>query len=211
MLDWLTVDNIENLTEQYKHLGPIIGILLTFLESFLPFLPLVVIVMANAGAYGLVWGFILSWLGTVLGSYAVFLVVRKFGRHPKLHFFTQRSQVQKLIKWVDMHGFTPLFVLLCFPFTPIVVVNIVAGLSNLKKKYYFLTLLFAKPIMIFLMSYLGSDLRSVLTSTTKLIIAAIIIIVIWAVGKFVEKQLNKKVERDLREIEFEKKRQSAER
>ena len=29
MLDWLTVDNIENLTEQYKHLGPIIGILLT--------------------------------------------------------------------------------------------------------------------------------------------------------------------------------------
>ena len=63
--------------------------------------------------------------------------------------------------------------------------------------------------MIFLMSYLGSDLRSVLTSPTKLIIAAIIIIVIWAVGKFVEKQLNKKVERDLREIDFEKKRQAA--
>lgn len=204
MFDWLTVDNIEIITEQYKLLGPTIGILLTFLEAFMPFLPLFVIVMANAGAYGLFWGFVLSWIGTVLGSYASFLLVRRFGHHPRLKFITGRIQVQKLIKWVDMHGLAPLFALMCFPFTPVVIVNIVAGLSNIKKKYYLLTLFISKPVMIFSMSYLGSDLRSILNSPTKIIIVIVSIVLVWFIGKAFEKRLNKKVERDLRKIEAEK-------
>jgi uncharacterized membrane protein YdjX (TVP38/TMEM64 family) len=201
MFDWLTVDNIDAVTEQYKLLGPFFGVLLTFLESFMPFLPLFVIVIANAGAYGLFWGFILSWLGTVAGSYVLFLIVRRFGGHKRLRFLTDNKQAQKLIKWVDMNGLTPLFVLLCLPFTPVVVVNVVAGLSNMKKKYYFMTLLLAKPVMIFSMSYLGSDLRSILSSPIKLIVTGVAIGIIWIVGKAVERYLNKKVERDLREIE----------
>ncbi|MEK4228470.1 TVP38/TMEM64 family protein [Solibacillus sp. FSL H8-0538] len=204
MLDWLTFDNIENITEQYKLLGPIMGVLLTFFEAFMPFLPLVVIVVANASAYGLFWGFILSWLGTVLGSYAVFLLLRRFGHHKRANFLTQRVQVQKLIKWVDMRGIAPLFALLCFPFTPIVIVNIVAGLSNIKKQYYFLTLFIAKPVMIFSMSYLGSDLRSILSSPVKLIFAVVVLIIVWFAGKAFENHLNKRVERDLRKIEQRK-------
>ena len=56
MLDWLTMDNIEELIDKYKLLGPLFGIFLTFIESYLPMLPLFVIVIANAGAYGLLWG-----------------------------------------------------------------------------------------------------------------------------------------------------------
>lgn len=205
MLDWLTFENLEYVTNQYKLLGPIIGFLLPFIEAFLPFLPLVVIVVANASAYGLVLGFVLSWLGTVLGSYILFLIVRRFGQHPRLHFLTQRKQIQKLIRFVDMRGLTPLFILLCFPFTPSVLVNVVAGLSNLKKNYYLVVLLLAKPIMIFSMSYLGSDLRDILTSPVKLTVAGLLIVVAWLGGKAVERRLNRKVERDLREMQQMKK------
>lgn len=201
MLDWLTFENLDYITNQYKLLGPIIGFLLPFIEAFLPFLPLVVIVVANASAYGLIFGFVLSWLGTVLGSYVLFLIVRRFGQHPRLHFITQRKEIQKLIRFVDMRGLTPLFILLCFPFTPSVLVNVVAGLSNLKKNYYLIVLLLAKPIMIFSMSYLGSDLRDILTSPVKLAVAGIIIVVLWLAGKAVERRLNLKVERDLRDIQ----------
>lgn len=204
MLDWLTFENVEYITNQYKLLGPIIGFLLPFIEAFFPFLPLVVIVVANASAYGLILGFVLSWLGTVLGSYALFLLVRRFGQHPRLHFLTQRKQIQKLIRFVDMRGLTPLFILLCFPFTPSVLVNVVAGLSNLKKNYYLIVLLLAKPIMIFSMSYLGSDLRDILTSPVKLIVAAVVIVIMWLGGKAVERHLNQKVERDLRDIQQSK-------
>lgn len=204
MLDWLTFENLEYVTNQYKLLGPIIGFLLPFLEAFLPFLPLVVIVVANASAYGLILGFVLSWLGTVLGSYALFLIVRRFGKHPKLHFLTKRKQIQRLIHFVDMRGLTPLFILLCFPFTPSVLVNVVAGLSNLKRDYYLIVLLLAKPIMIFSMSYLGSDLRDILTSPVKLGVTGVILLVMWVGGKAVERRLNQKVERDLREIKQSK-------
>lgn len=104
-----------------------------------------------------------------------------------------------------MRGLTPLFILLCFPFTPSVLVNVVAGLSNLKKNYYLIILLLAKPIMIFSMSYLGSDLRDILTSPVKLISAGVIIIIVWLAGKAVERQLNKKVEQDLRSLNHLKK------
>ena len=201
MLDWLTIDNIETVVEKYKLLGPFFGVFLTFIESFLPVLPLFVIVIANAGAYGLFWGFILSWLGTVAGSYAFFLLIRKFGNHRLFRKIKEQRQVKKLIQWVDIRGFTPLFVLLCLPFTPVVVVNSVVGLSNIKRQYYFLTLFISKPVMIFLMSYLGSDLRSILTNPVKIIVSVLIIVTIWGIGKLIERNLNKRVEQDLREIE----------
>ncbi len=205
MQDWITMDNVEIIIEKYKLLGPLFGMFLTFIESFVPILPLFAIVIANAGAYGLFWGFILSWLGTAAGSYMFFLMIRKFGQYKLFRKFKNLKQVKKLIQWVDIRGFTPLFVLLCLPFTPVVVVNTVAGLSNIKRKYYFLTLFISKPVMIFLISYLGSDLRDILTSPVKIITVVIIIAVIWGVGKLIERNLNKRVERDLRNANAQKK------
>ena len=197
--EWFTVDNIEQIAAQYRTLGPIIGLLLPFIEAFLPFLPLVVFVVANASAFGLWFGFLLSWLGSVAGSYALFLLVRKFGKHPKLRFVTGSKKVQQLIKWVDMNGISPLFVLLCFPFTPSVIVNIVAGLSHMHKKFYFVVLMAGKFVMILAMSVLGYDLKALLTSPVRLIIAAVAIVLLWWIGKFMEKRLNARVEKDLKQ------------
>lgn len=196
--EWFTVENMEHIAAQYRTLGPIMGILLPFLEAFLPFLPLVVFVVANASAFGLWIGFLLSWLGSVAGSYAVFLLVRHFGKHPKLRFVTGSKKVQKFIKWVDMNGISPLFVLLCFPFTPSVIVNIVAGLSHIHKKYYLIVLLAGKFVMIFGMSVLGYDLKSLITSPVRLISAGVAIVLLWWIGKLMEKRLNARVERDLK-------------
>ncbi|GLC87764.1 TVP38/TMEM64 family protein [Lysinibacillus piscis] len=198
MSNWFTVENMEQIVAHYRTFGPFMGILFPFLEAFLPFLPLVVFVVANASAFGLWIGFLLSWLGSAAGSYAVFLLVRRFGRHRKLHWLTGSKKVKTLIQWVDMNGLSPLFVLLCFPFTPSVLVNIVAGLSHIHKKFYLVVLLAGKFIMILGMSVLGYDLRSLLTSPVKLIMAAIAIVVLWWLGKLLEKRLNARVERDLR-------------
>lgn len=205
MEDWFTVENIENLAAQYRTLGPIIGIFLPFIEAFLPFLPLVVIVVANASSYGIWIGFLLSWIGTVLGSYVVFLIVRRFGKHPRLQKYIGKEKVQKMIQWVDMRGISPLFLLLCFPFTPSVLVNIVAGLSNIKKKYYLFVIMVGKFFMIASMSVLGYDIKALLTDPVKLILAGVGIFLLWIIGKAIERHLNKKVERDLKEVTDKKK------
>ena len=197
MPDWLSVDTIMQITEQYRALGPLIGLLLPFLEAFLPFLPIFVFVIANAGAYGLWFGFLISWAGTVVGSYAVFLLIRKYGRNRFLKFMTRHERVQKLISWVDRNGFGPLFVLICFPFTPSALVNIVAGLSKMKKKNYLLTLMAGKLVMIFTISFIGADIRALITQPIRTVIVVIVIILLWFVGKRVEVHLNKKVDTDL--------------
>lgn len=199
MNEWFTVENIENVASQYRTLGgPLIGLLLPFLEAFLPFLPLVVFVVANASAFGLWLGFLLSWLGSVAGSYVVFLIVRHFGKHPKLLFLTNGKKVQRLIQWVNMNGISPLFVLLCFPFTPSVLVNIVAGLSNIRKEFYLIVLSAGKFVMILGISVLGYDLKALLTNPVRLVIAAVAIVILWWVGKLMEKRLNARVEKDLK-------------
>ena len=154
----MTVETIDQLAEQYRSLGMVVGFIITFLEAFLPFLPLVLFIAVNVTAYGLLWGFIISWLGTLLGSFAVFLVVRKFGRARLVRKWIETRQVQRLIRWVNMAGISPLLVLLCFPFTPGIVVNIVAGLSLIQKKYYFITLFVSKCAMVFLLTFIVQDI-----------------------------------------------------
>ncbi|EPD52181.1 hypothetical protein HMPREF1210_01534 [Paenisporosarcina sp. HGH0030] len=194
MFDWLTTENLLELTRDYRSLGPLIGFLLPFLEAFLPFLPLFVFVFANASAYGLWIGFLLSWAGTVVGSYLVFILVRKYGRARFLRFMTKHERVQKLIHWVETHGFAPLFLLLCFPFTPSALVNLVAGLSNMKKNSYLWTLLAGKFVMILTISFIGYDIKALITQPIRTAIVIGVIILLWFIGKQIERRLNARVE-----------------
>lgn len=198
MNGWLNPDNIVELAQHYKSLGPFLGLLLPFLESFLPFLPLVAFVLANAGAYGLWYGFLLSWAGTVVGSYAVFLIVRKYGRNRLLNFLTKNARIQKLIKWVERNGFGPLFLFICFPFTPSALVNLVAGLSDMKKKSYLITLMAGKFVMIFMISYIGYDIKALFTNPIRTAVVVVVIFLLWIIGKQLERRLNAKVEADFR-------------
>ncbi|MBX0313516.1 TVP38/TMEM64 family protein [Planomicrobium chinense] len=198
MSDFFTMENIIELTQSYRAFGPLIGFLLPFIEAFLPFLPLFVFVFANATAYGLWIGFLLSWGGSVLGAYAVFLVVRKYGRARFMNFMTKHQKVEKLILWVERNGFGPLFLLLCFPFTPSALVNVVAGLSNISRHYYLLTVMAGKLVMVFMISYVGYDIRALFTQPVRTAIVVVVIILLYVIGKILEKRLNKRVEADFR-------------
>ncbi|WP_144509520.1 TVP38/TMEM64 family protein [Bacillus sp. FJAT-22090] len=210
MPDWFSMETLSNLTHDYRALGPIIGILLPFLEAFLPFLPLIVFIVANVNAYGLLFGFLLSWAGSVIGAYTVFLVIRKYGRARVLGFITRHEKIQKLILWVERNGFGPLFLLICFPFTPSALVNIVAGLSNMKKNTYLWTVTLGKLIMIFIVSFIGSDIKALITQPVRTAIVALIIVILWFLGKRIEKRIDKKVEADLRTFRVERKSKKGE-
>ncbi|ALC86306.1 hypothetical protein AM499_11040 [Bacillus sp. FJAT-22090] len=204
MPSWLSFETLSNLTQDYRALGPLFGLLLPFLEAFLPFLPLVVFIVANVTAYGMLFGFLLSWAGSVAGAYTVFLVIRKYGRARVLGFITRHEKIQKLILWVERNGFGPLFLLICFPFTPSALVNIVAGLSNMKKNTYLWTVVLGKLIMILVVSFIGSDIKALITQPLRTAIMIGIMVILWFVGKAVEKKIDKKVDADFRSIRDER-------
>lgn len=184
------IEYIMQLIEKYRSFGPLLGILLPLIEAFFPFLPLVLFVMANANAFGLWWGFIYSWIGASAGAFLVFLVIRKFGHTKLLSFIREQKQVKKLTKWLEKHGFGPIFLLLCFPFTPSAVVNIVAGLSRLGIYQYMLAVIAGKMVMIFTMSFIGHDIVSLITNPLSTIKMLIIVFVLWYVGKRIEMWLS---------------------
>lgn len=188
--DWFSLENVMKWIEEYRGLGPLPGILLPLVEAFLPFLPLFLFVMANANAFGLWLGFLYSWLGSCLGALLVFMLIRKFGQRRIFAFVTRHQQVQKLMDWVDRHGFGPLFLLLCFPFTPSVAVNIVAALSRVSIIQYILAVAIGKMVMIFTISYIGYDLHALITKPIRTVIVMLIIFILWYVGKKIEMKMN---------------------
>jgi len=194
--EWFTMENIMKLINEYRSFGPLPGILLPMLEAFFPFLPLVLFVMANASAFGLWLGFLFSWMGACVGALLVFLFFRRFGQQKILQFLHRHPSVEKLMKWVEHHGFGPIFLLLCFPFTPSAVVNIVAGLSNVSIGQYLLAVVAGKMVMIFTISFVGYDLNALVNQPVRTIIVTFIIFLLWYVGKRIEVRLNKSVKRE---------------
>ncbi|SFA79624.1 MULTISPECIES: TVP38/TMEM64 family protein [unclassified Bacillus (in: firmicutes)] len=187
---WFTMDNIMDLIREYRSFGPLPGILLPMLEAFLPFLPLFLFVMANASAFGLWLGFLYSWIGACTGALLIFLIVRKYGQKKILSFLQKHPQVRKSMNWIERHGFGPIFLLLCFPFTPSAVVNIVAGLSKVSIAQYMLAVITGKMVMIFTISFVGYDLQALVTKPLRTAIVVLVIFILWYVGKRIEVRLN---------------------
>lgn len=186
------LDKVLELLQEYKSLGPLPGIFLPMLEAFLPFLPLVLFVMANAAAFGLWLGFLYSWIGTCVGALIVFFIVRKLGQKRIFDFLSRHKKIQSLMNWVESHGFGPLFLMLCFPFTPSAAINIVAGLSRVSVYQFILAVLCGKLVMIFTVSFIGYDIRALIHQPLRTAILLVVIIVLWYVGKRIEKRLTQR-------------------
>ncbi|WP_099157246.1 TVP38/TMEM64 family protein [Virgibacillus ndiopensis] len=185
-------DYIQHLLNDYEKLGPLPGVLLPFLEAFLPFLPLVVFVFANSAAYGLLEGFLLSWLGSSFGAIIVFMIIRKLGDKRIFKIIRKNKQVHKVTDWLERHGFGPLFLLMCFPFSPSSVINVVAGLSKISIQQFALAVILGKSVMIFTMAYVGASIASFAENPIRTIIVAVCITLFWIIGKFIEKKLQQK-------------------
>lgn len=196
---------IQQLLAQYEGLGPLPGFLLPFIEAFLPFLPLIVFVIGNAAAYGLLEGFLLSWLGASIGAISVFLIIRQLSNTKWVHKIQRNKQVTAITTWVDRRGFGPIFLLLAFPFSPSSVINVVAGLSKISIQQFALAVLLGKSVMIFSISFVGSSLLEFAENPMKTIVVVLMIVLFWMIGKMVEKRLEKRSkEEEVKSIENSK-------
>ncbi|AIQ71470.1 TVP38/TMEM64 family protein [Paenibacillus graminis] len=157
IMSWLTEERLLQLLEQYRSLGPLPGIGLTFMKSFVPPLPTIAIVGLNGAVYGLWLGFFYSWLGLVAGCVTTFLIIRQIASHPYLRKWALRPKVARGMKWVRNSGFSYVFLLSLFPVGPFVVINMAAGLAQMRLRSYLLALCAGKAIMVFAVSYIGND------------------------------------------------------
>lgn len=190
--EWITyakdmnLEEIKSLLHRYSQFGPLPGILLPFLEALLPILPLVVFVVANAAAYGMWLGFLYSWIGVTSGSLVVFLLARRFGYRYGDRIRGRFPKSEKLFGFIERKGFTPIFLLACFPFSPSVIVNIASGLSKIPLHTFLISMALGKAVMIFTLSFLGHDLQAMADQPWRIVMAIAILLIMWLGGRKLE-------------------------
>ena len=184
--DLFSPETLQFWVEQHPIWGLLLGFFLPFAEAFLPVLPIVVFAVVNVNAFGLLLGFLLTWSGAVTGAYAVFLIVRRYGQNRFVKKLNGHPYVEKMMWRINEQGVIPLFVLLCFPFTPSFLINIVGALSNIRQRHYLLATMTGKAVMLLLLSYIGADLRSFITQPLKSLVVMAVLAALWFIGKKVE-------------------------
>lgn len=183
----MSLSQLEEWFDAFRQFGYIPGFIMLYLRAIVPVLPLTLYVVLLIHAYGLFPGIIISWLGIVSGTFTVFLICKKFVNPIRMKKLKSRKSVQRLISFIDRQGLIPLFILLCFPFTPNTLINIIASLSHIKIKYYFLVLVISKLISITILGVMGKEIFTIFTNPLRALIMIVLLVVLWFISKKVEK------------------------
>ena len=183
----MSLSQLEEWFDAFRQFGYIPGFIMLYLRAIVPVLPLTLYVVLLIHAYGLFPGIIISWLGIVSGTFTVFLICKKFVNTIRMKKLKSRKSVQRLISFIDRQGLIPLFILLCFPFTPNTLINIIASLSHIKIKYYFLVLVISRLISITILGVMGKEIFTIFTNPLRALIMIVLLVVLWFISKKVEK------------------------
>ncbi|MGO4497812.1 TVP38/TMEM64 family protein [Paenibacillus sp. 2RAB27] len=188
LLSYLTEENLMLLLDKYRSFGPLPGLLLPFMKSFIPPLPTLVIISVNAAVYGLWLGFLYSWIGIVCGCLVTFAIVKKVAGHPYLVRWSQKPNVQKSLIWARRQAFNYVFILSLFPLGPFVVINMAAGLVRMRFRSFLVAVAAGKAVMVMSVSFIGYDLKRFMDHPYQLIYVALFIGISLVISKRVEKR-----------------------
>lgn len=189
------VEYLEKLTELINvtidKLGiysPIFACFLIVIESILPFLPLSVFITLNFMSFGHLFGFFISWFFTIIGCMISFTLFRKgIYKHFKRLTYS-KEKVNKLMKRITNISFTTLVLIISMPFTPAFLLNIAAGLSDMKVKKYLYAIMLGKVALVYFWGYVGTNIIDALNNPINLLKNIIILLVMYIISYIINKK-----------------------
>ena len=90
-------------------------------------LPAPAVAVAGGYTFGTFEGFVLTWLGALLGGVGSFALSRKFGRR----FLVGSDRVRRLDRYAEEHGAFMIFLLRLIPLVSFDAISYTAGLSGI--------------------------------------------------------------------------------
>ncbi|HPW99739.1 MAG TPA: VTT domain-containing protein [Sedimentibacter sp.] len=163
--------------------GPVAGILLPVVEAFIPILPLVGFVIINVAAFGFFFGYLYSWIGNCLGSFLLFLLLRKAGAR-RINEKISRSKYRHTLEKVKKKQLNVLFILYCFPFAPSFLLSGAAALTNMSTEMFLVILLPSKFVMLLSLAFIGQNVSSFFENPERSIFLIIFIVLLNLLVKY---------------------------
>ncbi len=152
------INNVEELRKFVKESGQW-GILvlfgLTLLQVVVLPIPAAVTILIGVLMYGSTVSFIVSTLGTIAGSIICFLLGKFFG-YRVVAWIIGDEKAKKYADFINEKGKIPFIVMLLFPFFPDDILCMTAGLTKMTFKFFIITVVLTRPVMIAFVSYFGT-------------------------------------------------------
>lgn len=187
----LQITDVGRLVELYRSLGTwavLISLGLNIMQTFVVFMPSLVLSGANAVVFGLFWGTIISWAGEVIGSVLAFALYRYFGRSTVEELERSRAYLKKIDEIGTDRGFGIILVLRILPLMPSGIINLLAGLSKMSFAAFFTATALGKLPSLVVETLVGHDLFSWRENSLRLVLVLTIIAALYLVYRLVTKR-----------------------
>lgn len=161
-------DTFQAFVLQWGWLGIFVDVLVMMLLSLFPVIPFVLIAGVNTLLFGWIGGFLLSLVGSLLGSSMGFWLARSLGQS------WAQPKIGKLGKWgihIEGNSFTIILISRLIPILPSAAVNYAAGLSLISFPKFLLASFIGKIPMILWESWVGHDFWQMTDHPGRLLLA----------------------------------------
>ena len=148
--------NPEALTELIQEqmvLGGLIFFILQIVQVVIPIIPGGITTVVGFMAFGPVWGFILNYVGIIIGSIILFGLTKKYGRRFIL-LFVKEKQFEVYEQKLSSPTYERFFILnMLSPVSPADILVMVTGLTKMTYRKFIVIILITKPLSIIAYSY----------------------------------------------------------
>lgn len=149
-----SVEKMRELISETGFWGRLVFFCLQFLQvTFIP-IPSTILTIAGAILFGPLQGSLISLAGILLGSAVAFLLGQTFGKK-LVAFMVGEESCKKWTKYLSKAKFG-FVIMMLLPMFPDDILCLVAGLTDMSWNFFMITNIIARPIGIFMTSYLGS-------------------------------------------------------
>ena len=156
---------LKDFVHRHQFWGPLIFVLVQIFQVVFPIIPGGVTTVAGFLIFDPWLGFLYKYLGIIIGSIILFLLVRIYGRKFILLFVNEKT-FYKYEARLETKGFETFFILcMLSPISPADVLVMITGLTRISLKRFILIIMLTKPISILSYSYIwifGGDLIKII-------------------------------------------------
>ncbi|MDR0922360.1 MAG: TVP38/TMEM64 family protein [Lactobacillales bacterium] len=151
-----TTESLQNYIEQFGDGGIALFIFIQFVQVLVPILPGGISTVVGMLLFGPVYGLIYSYIGLILGEVAAFFMVRHYGRGVVKLLLSEKNFKKFDKMMTEGHKNVKKLLILTFlvPFGPDDIACLVAGMSGMKFKDFFVLILLLKPWSVGIYGYL---------------------------------------------------------
>lgn len=135
--------------------GVLVFVALTIFQVVVLPIPAPITILIGVAIYGSVMSFILSTIGTIIGSVISFALGKIFGKR-LICWMVGKETTEKYAELLNKKGRFLFVLMLLFPVFPDDMLCMVAGMTAMTYKYFFVACCLTRPVMIAFTCFLGS-------------------------------------------------------